>query len=94
MKIVKTAVAGTLESSDLMVTISPGYGKREIQVKSKVGPQYLDQILTTINAMLDEFQVSDAVVDIVDQGAFDFAIKARLEVAIKRGAEVETCFQV
>ena len=93
MKIVKTAVAGTLESSDLMVTISPGDGKRDIQVKSKVGPQYMDQILATINSMLDEFQVTDAVVNIVDQGAFDFAIKARLEVAIKRGAEVEECSQ-
>ncbi len=91
MKIVKTALAGTLESSDLMVTISPGNGKREIHVKSKVGPQYLESVLDTINEVLDEFEVADAVLDVVDQGAFDFAIKARVETAIMRGSEVETC---
>lgn len=91
MKIVKTALAGTLESSDLMVTISPGKGEREIKVKSKVSPQYLESILDTINEVLDEFKVTDAVLNVVDEGAFDFAIRARVETAIKRGSEVEEC---
>ena len=33
MKILKPAVAGTLESSDCQVTVEPGGGKIELQLK-------------------------------------------------------------
>ena len=44
MKILKPAVAGTLESSDCQVTVEPGEGTIEIQINSSVFHQYGSQI--------------------------------------------------
>ena len=40
MKIEKSAVAGTLESSDAMVTVEPGEGSVEFTLESSVINQY------------------------------------------------------
>ena len=38
--------------------------------------------------MLADFDVNDAVVAVVDKGALDFVIRARMQCAICRAAEV------
>ena len=40
MEIKKTAMAGTLESSDAQVTVEPGEGKIELTIESSVIHQY------------------------------------------------------
>ena len=37
MKIIKAAIAGTVESSDVMISVMPGEGKVDIDLNSKVG---------------------------------------------------------
>lgn len=87
-KIVRKASAGTLESSDAYVEIGPGTGNGvELDLESVVVKQYGDQIEATVKSVLDQFEVTDAEVKVVDRGALDCVIRARVETAIMRGEE-------
>ena len=44
MKIINPAIAGTLESSDCLVTVEPGTGSVELDLESVVIHQYGHQI--------------------------------------------------
>lgn len=84
MKIEKPAVAGTLESSDCQVTIEPGEGSIEFELDSVVINQYGNQIRKVAFETLRNLGVQDAKVAIVDKGALDCTIKARIEGAVFR----------
>jgi len=87
MKIQKTAVAGTMESSDIMVTIAPNEGNgMEIDLDSTVEKQYGKIIRRTIEETLKELKVHDARVHAVDKGALDCAIQARVKTAAYRAS--------
>ena len=88
MDIIKTAVAGTLESSDCMVTIEPGRGL-EIDLESAVIRQYGKRIMAVAEETLQRLEVQNARVSIIDKGALDCTIKARVECAAMRAAEHE-----
>ena len=83
MKIKKSAMAGTLESSDAQVTIEPASGL-ELNIQSSVLNQYGRQIKATVLETLDRLDVKDAKVTIVDKGALDCTLKARVECAVFR----------
>lgn len=83
MKIEKSAIAGTLESSDAQVTIEPASGL-ELNIQSSVLNQYGRQIKATVLETLDRLDVKDAKVTIVDKGALDCTLKARVECAVFR----------
>jgi citrate lyase subunit gamma (acyl carrier protein) len=89
MEIKKTAVAGTLESSDCMVTIEPAEKGLELELESTVIRQYGRQIRKVANETLKRLEVKKARVSIVDKGALDCTIKARVECAVMRAAEHE-----
>lgn len=89
MKIIKAAVAGTLESSDLMVKVSPSAGGLEVVVNSEVMRQFGHQIRLVADETLRKLGVTDGTIVIEDKGALDCAIRARLQAAVLRGAEVE-----
>ena len=78
MNILKPAVAGTLESSDAQVTVEPGEGSLELDLSSSVMNQYGRQIKAT------RLGVTDARVTVVDKGALDCTLKARVECAVFR----------
>ena len=87
MKIEKPAVAGTLESSDAMVTVEPNDGDEGgviLQLKSSVMQQYGRQIKKVIMETLERLDITDARVNVVDKGALDCTIKARVECAVYR----------
>ena len=84
MQILKPAVAGTLESSDLMVTLEPGSNGIELSLTSSVMNQYGRQIKQTVLETLRRLDVKDAKVTVVDKGALDCTIKARVECAVFR----------
>ena len=84
MEIKKPALAGTLESSDCMVTVEPGDGGIELDLDSSVIRQYGKQIRKVILATLERLEVSDARITVVDKGALDCTIKARVECAVYR----------
>lgn len=86
MKLVKTATAGTLESSDAMVTVEPldeGSGI-DFALESAVIHQYGNSIRRTVLETLDRLEVSDAKVYVIDKGALDCTLKARVECAVYR----------
>ena len=88
MDIIKTAVAGTLESSDCMVTIEPARGL-EIDLESAVIRQYGKRIMAVAEETLQRLDIQNARVSIVDKGALDCTIKARVECAVYRSNGVK-----
>lgn len=90
MKIIKEALAGTLESSDLLVKVAPSTeGLLEIAITSEVMQQFGLQIRTVVEETLTKLSVSEGVIIVEDKGALDCAIRARTQAAILRGACAE-----
>ncbi|MEY8709781.1 citrate lyase acyl carrier protein [Mangrovibacter phragmitis] len=89
MKIVKEALAGTMESSDLMVKIAPANGELEIIINSEVIKQFGEQIRRVVTDTLRKVDVREGLIMIDDKGALDCVIRARLQSAILRAADVQ-----
>ena len=90
MELKKPAVAGTLESSDVHITLRPNPGQGiPIELQSDVKALFGQAIEETVRAVLAEFGVQDALVDVNDKGALDFVIRARMECAVCRAAQVQ-----
>lgn len=87
MKIVKDAVAGTLESNDVMVSVSPGSGRVEVEVESIVLEQFGEAIRQTALEAAKDASVTDARIALNDRGALDCTIRARVETALRRAGE-------
>ena len=86
----KYATAGTLESSDCMVSDAPNPdGGISVDLKSDVLAQFGDAIEVTILEVLKELEVTDAEITVLDHGALDCAIRARTMCALCRSAEVK-----
>lgn len=84
MEILKPAAAGTLESSDAQVTVEPGENGVELSLTSSVMNQYGRQIRAVVLETLERLEVTKARVTVVDKGALDCTIKARVECAVLR----------
>lgn len=84
MEITRPAVAGTLESSDCQVMIEEGDGKVEFSLESSVINQYGNQIRKVVLETLNNLGVNNAKVTMIDKGALDCTIKARIEAAVYR----------
>ncbi len=88
MVIQRKASAGTMQSSDLMVFVEPS-DQLVIEIESTVKKQFEHAIRATIEEVLKRFEVKMGLIRITDRGALDYAIEARLEVALRRGAMAE-----
>ena len=86
MNIQKSASAGTMESSDVYVQIEPS-ASLEIQVESVVYNQFGEAIREVVAEVLQEQGIEAASVRIIDRGALECVIRARVETAILRGKE-------
>ncbi len=86
MDVIKSSVAGTLESSDAQVTVEPGSGALELNIESSVINQFGRQIRATVMETLDRLDVKNAKVTIVDKGALSCTLKARVEGAVFRAS--------
>lgn len=86
MIIEKSAIAGTLESSDAQVTVEPAEGL-ELNIESSVLNQYGRQIRETVLETLGRLEVKDAKITVVDKGALDCTLKARVECAVFRSCD-------
>ena len=87
MEIKKPAVAGTLESSDCQVTVEPGTGKIDFSLESAVIHQFGNQIKKVVLETLRDLGVDNVRISIVDKGALDCTIKARIEGALYRAVD-------
>jgi len=85
MQVIQSAVVGTLESSDIQISIFPNPGNGiEIQLQSVVKTQFGDAILATMKEVLESFGITEAFVDAADRGALDWVIRARMQAACCR----------
>lgn len=84
MEIKKPAMAGTLESSDCMVTVEPGEDGIEFSLESAVIHQYGNQIRKVAMETLRNLGVGSVRLSIVDKGALDCTIRARIDGAVYR----------
>lgn len=87
MKIVREALAGTQESSDLMVKIVPADGELEIVIHSEVMKQFGEQIRQVVEETLRAMAVRQGLIIIEDKGALDCVIRARLQSAVLRAVD-------
>lgn len=87
MKIEKPAMAGTLESSDCQVTVEAGNGQVDLVLDSVVIHQFGNQIKKVTLETLERLGVDDVKITIIDKGALDCTIKARIEGAVYRSTE-------
>lgn len=87
MRVLTTAAAGTLESSDVLVTVEPADGAGiEIELEGATAARFGDQIQSVVKETLLELGVKSCRVRLQDKGALDCTIRARLSAAILRSA--------
>ncbi len=84
MNITRPAIAGTLESSDAQVTVEPGEGTIDLTIDSVVIHQFGNQIRKVILDTLQHLGVDNIKIMVVDKGALDCTLKARVEGAVYR----------
>ena len=87
MEILKPATAGTLESSDAQITVEPARGGISLELHSSVMNQYGRQIKATVLETLERLGVENARITVVDKGALDCTLKARVECAVFRSCD-------
>lgn len=75
---------GTDVRSDLFVRYEPGEMALEIELQSRVGLYYGEQIRKQAKNVLAVLGVTSGKLTITDEGALPFVIAARIEVAVRR----------
>lgn len=81
----KKSSAGTLESGDILIEISPSdKSGTEIALQSVVAHQFGRKIKAVIRQTLKEMGVEGVSVNATDKGALDCTIKARVATAVMR----------
>jgi len=88
--ILKTAQAGTLESSDIMITVTPGAKGSGvvIDLESIVLAQYGEDIRAIIENIVKKQEITDLYIKALDRGALDCTICARVLAALSRAGAV------
>ncbi|MFV0440004.1 MAG: citrate lyase acyl carrier protein [Lachnospirales bacterium] len=85
MEIKREAMAGSVESNDILVKVSQGTGVT-IDLESEFIKQYGDDIKEVIGETLKEYGADNVYLEATDKGALDFTIKARVITALKRAS--------
>ena len=85
MDILYRASAGTMESSDAYVEIAPGENGIRIELESVVQAQFGDAICDAVQDVLRCEGIQNADIRIIDRGALECVIRARVEAAVNRG---------
>ena len=88
MDIKEIGIAGTLESSDIMIRVEPGDADNiSISLDSSVEKQYGNQIRRVILDTARELGLVGAAITAVDKGALDCTVRARTTAAIYRACQ-------
>ena len=87
MIITRESVAGTLESSDVMVYVAPHEGGIVLEINSSVGQQFQAQIEASVLAVLKEQNVPNVALRLEDKGALDCVLQARVKAALVRASD-------
>lgn len=85
-KLLKASQAGTVESTDILITLTPAEQGTGIQIEltSPTIQQYGEHIKKLISKTLEAHGIIDAKVHANEKGALDYTIEARVKTAITR----------
>jgi len=87
MKAQKSVTAGSLESSDVLITITPlAEARVEYVIDSIVIKQFGARIRQVTEEMAIASNISAARIHVQDRGALECTLRARLETALERSA--------
>ena len=81
--------AGSTAKNDLLVQMELGGEGIELELHSKVQRKFGEAIREDVMAVLKEYGIGRVKIQINDLGAMDFAVKARMETAVKRALLVQ-----
>lgn len=84
--LLKTASAGTLESSDCLVTASPAE-KLKLEYNGANREIFAERTMQLVESVAKRYGLNGAEISIQDQGALEITIKARLETALLRAGK-------
>ena len=85
VEILTSVVAGSLESSDVLVSLAPSQnGELDLQIESIVIKQFGRRIHAVAEEMLQQQSVQSRMIRIQDRGALECTLRARLETALAR----------
>ena len=84
MNVGKKAMAGTMESNDVMVYVLPAPQGLEVRVKSIVAYQFGAQIERVPFEAAQALGAEGALIELDDRGAVDCTIRSRVETALLR----------
>ena len=87
MNTLKKASCGTMESSDAYMELEPIEAGTQIELQSVVEHQFGDSIRALAAEMLKGEGVENVKLSIVDRGALECTLRARLETLIGRARE-------
>lgn len=89
--ILREVKAGLHDKGDVVINIKPAESGSGIllDVESKVLSLFGDQIRSSVLEVIDSYGLEDAEVSVRDQGALDYAIRARIQTAIERAIREE-----
>lgn len=84
--ILRETKAGIEERGDVLVTLAPGEGNSGVQidVESTLLSMFGDQIRSSVLEVVEGYGLKDVKLAVRDQGALDYAIRARVQTAIER----------
>ncbi len=85
----KPATAGFEEKNDMLVQVAPNPGKGiEVELTSSpVIKQYGKHIVALIEKIAKDAGFSDVKFQVIDKGAWDYTIEARVVAALERGMQ-------
>lgn len=90
MEIQQVGIAGTMESSDILVTVTKSTGQGiNIDLDSSVQKEFGHQIYDVIRQTVMELGLQSVEVRAVDKGALDCTIRARVKAAVHRACKNE-----
>ena len=87
MNTLKKASCGTMESSDAYMELEPIEAGTQIELQSVVEHQFGDSIRALAADMLQQEGIDNVSLRIVDRGALECTLRARLETLIARARE-------
>ncbi|MGD2250093.1 MAG: citrate lyase acyl carrier protein [Candidatus Methanofastidiosia archaeon] len=85
MEIKTSSQAGTDESCDILIQVSPS-NTLNITVESRVEKLYGDTIRSVIQSTLKDLNITTGTITAKDNGALDYTIRARVKAAVAQGA--------
>lgn len=86
VKILRQSEAGLQDKGDVVINLGPGVKGSGVQldIESKVMSLFGPQIRESVLEEIEKYSLTDVKISVRDQGALDYAIKARVRTAIER----------